>query len=151
MLHKSVNWYNFDILDLFGENNYHRWSSMRWCPIPYQWIPGQSRNNMSGWLSSGAHSGDGIALVLFGIVWYCMVLYVLHRVVYRVLSRWLSRAHSGDGPSVRTISWSADTYITWYMIPVGVKHVIDIRTQKVEQAQIQECLRGTNIHIRVHP
>ena len=29
---------------------------------------------MSGWLSSGAHSGDGIALVLFGIVWYCMVL-----------------------------------------------------------------------------
>ena len=73
MLHKSVDWYNFDILDLFGENNYHRWSSTRWCPIPYQWIPGQSRNNMSGWLSSGAHSGDGIALVLFGIVWYCLV------------------------------------------------------------------------------
>ena len=44
---------------------------------------------MSGWLSSGAHSGDGIALVLFGIVWYCLVLYgiiwyciVLHGIVW---------------------------------------------------------------------
>ena len=30
-------------------------------PIPYQWIPGWSRNNMSGWLS-GAHSRDRVSV-----------------------------------------------------------------------------------------
>ena len=30
-------------------------------PIPYQWIPGWRRNNMSGWLS-GAHSRDRVSV-----------------------------------------------------------------------------------------
>ena len=44
---------------------------------------------MSGWLSSGAHSGDGIALVLFGIVWYCLSIILPSKTV-------ISASHSNN-------------------------------------------------------